>query len=143
MKKVKFIEEFKEFISRGNVIDMAIGVVVGGAFKGIVDSLVNDIIMPIVGFLLGGLDFSSYALKLSSEIADDGTEIVNAILYGKFINSIISFLIIAFCLFLTVKVINRFRRKAEAEPEAPAAPPAPSNEEVLLAEIRDLLKKDN
>ncbi len=140
MKKIKFIEEFKEFISRGNVIDLAIGVVVGGAFKSIVDSLVNDIIMPVVGFLIGGLDFSSYALKLSSTIADDGTEIVNAILYGKFINSIISFLIIAFCLFITVKVINKLRRKEEPSPE-PSAPPAPSNEEVLLSEIRDILKE--
>ncbi len=140
MKKIKFISEFKEFISRGNVIDMAIGVVVGGAFKSIVDSLVNDIIMPVVGFLIGGLDFSSYALKLSSTIADDGTEVVNAILYGKFINSIISFLIIAFCLFLTVKVINSFHRKQEETPEPPA-PAAPSAEEALLAEIRDLLKE--
>ena len=112
-------------------------------FAGVAKSNNQVLNVAGVGFLLGGLDFSSYALKLSSEIADDGKEIVNAILYGKFINSIISFLIIAFCLFLTVKVINRFRRKAEAEPEAPAAPPSPSNEEVLLTEIRDLLKKDN
>ncbi len=140
MKKIKFIEEFKEFISRGNVIDMAIGVVVGGAFKGIVDSLVNDIIMPFVGWLIGGLDFSSYAIPLAETTSADGSVVVNAILYGKFINSIISFIIIAFCLFIVVKIINRFRRKEEAAP-APAPEPTPSEEAVLLSEIRDLLKK--
>ena len=138
----KFISEFKEFISRGNVIDMAIGVVVGGAFKGIIDSLVNDIIMPFVGWLIGGIDFSSYAIKLSETVAEDGSTVINAILYGKLINSIISFMIIAFCLFLVVKAINRLRRKEVAEPEAEPAPAEPSAEEKLLAEIRDLLKKD-
>ena len=137
----KFIGEFKEFISRGNVIDMAIGVVVGGAFKAIVDSLVNDIIMPVVGWLLGGLDFSSYAITLSETVAEDGTTAIeSAIWYGKFINNIISFIIIAFCLFLVVKMINTLRRKKEAEPEAPAPTPEPSAEEKLLTEIRDLLK---
>ncbi len=141
MKKIKFIEEFKEFISRGNVIDMAIGVVVGAAFKAIIDSLVNDIIMPVVGWLIGDIDFSSFAVKLSETVAEDGSTVVNAILYGKFINAIISFLIIAFCLFLVVKVINRLRRKKE-EPAAEApAEPEPSAEEKLLTEIRDLLKK--
>ncbi len=142
MKKIKFMSEFKEFISRGNVIDMAIGVVVGGAFKSIVDSLVNDIIMPFVGWLIGGLDFSSYAIPLSEVAADDGSVVVNAILYGKFINSIISFIIIAFCLFLVVKVINRFRRKEEEAP-APAPEPVPSEDTKLLSEIRDLLKARN
>ncbi len=137
----KFIGEFKEFISRGNVIDMAIGVVVGGAFKAIVDSLVNDIIMPVVGWLLGGLDFSSYAVALSETVAEDGTTVIDsAIWYGKFINNIISFIIIAFCLFVVVKMINALRRKKEAEPEAPAPIPEPSAEEKLLTEIRDLLK---
>ncbi len=140
MKKIKFIEEFKEFISRGNVIDMAIGVVVGGAFKGIIDSLVNDIIMPFVGWLIGGIDFASYAIPLSETTTPDGSVVVNAILYGKFVNSIISFIIIAFCLFTVVKVINRFRRKKEEAP-APAPDPTPSEEAVLLSEIRDLLKK--
>ena len=137
----KFFGEFKEFISRGNVIDMAVGVVVGAAFKSIIDSLVNDIIMPVVGWLLGGLDFSSYAFKLSEKIADDGSVVVNAILYGKFINSIISFLIIAFCLFCVVKVINKTRRKKEEDAPAPAPIPEPSAEEKLLSEIRDLLKE--
>jgi len=138
MKKVKFISEFKEFISRGNVIDMAIGVVVGAAFKSIIDSLVNDIIMPFVGWIIGDVDFSSYAITLSETVAEDGSTVVNALLYGKFINSIISFLIIAFCLFIVVKIINKLRRKEEPAPEPPAEPSA---EEVLLTEIRDLLKE--
>lgn len=139
----KFFGEFKEFISRGNVIDMAIGVVVGAAFKSIIDSLVNDVIMPVVGWLIGDIDFSSFAVKLSETVAEDGSVIVNAISYGKFINAIISFLIIAFCLFLTVKVINKFHRKnEEPAPEAPAVP-EPSAEEKLLTEIRDLLKEES
>ncbi len=143
MKKIKFIEEFKEFISRGNVIDMAIGVVVGAAFKAIIDSLVNDVIMPVVGWLIGDVDFSSFAIKLSETVAEDGSVVVNSILYGKFINSIISFLIIALCLFVVVKIINKLRRKKEQapEPEAPAVP-EPTAEEKLLTEIRDLLKEN-
>jgi len=138
----KFFGEFKEFISKGNVIDMAVGVVVGAAFKSIIDSLVNDIIMPVVGWLCGGLDFSSYALKLSETVAEDGSVIVNAIMYGKFVNNIISFLIISFCLFCVIKGINKMRRKKEEEP-TPAPAPEPSAEEKLLSEIRDLLKEKN
>ena len=142
MKKIKFIEEFKEFISRGNVLDMAIGVVVGGAFKGIIDSLVKDIIMPLVGMITGGIDFSSHAIVLSKTVAEDGTEVINALSYGMFINALINFLIIALCLFVVVKVINKFhRKKEEPAPEAPAEP-EPSAEEKLLTEIRDLLKKE-
>ena len=118
----KFFGEFKEFISRGNVIDMAIGVVVGAAFKSIVDSLVNDIIMPVVGWLIGDMDFADLAIVLSTKTAEDGTEIVTALSYGKFINAIISFLIIAFCLFIVVKVVNKLRRKKEE----PAPEPAPT-----------------
>ena len=118
----KFFAEFKEFISRGNVIDMAIGVVVGAAFKSIIDSLVNDIIMPAVGWLVGDMNFADMAIKLSETTAEDGTVVVNSIAYGKFINAIISFIIIAFCLFIVVKVINRLRRKQDAVEEAPAAP---------------------
>ena len=142
MKKIKFIEEFKEFVSRGNVLDMAIGVVVGGAFKGIVDSLVKDIIMPLVGMITGGLDFSNHAITLSKTIAEDGTEVVNALTYGMFINAIINFIIIAFCLFVVVKIINKFHRKKEETAPAPAPTPEPSAEEKLLTEIRDLLKED-
>ena len=141
----KFFGEFKEFISKGNVIDMAIGVVVGGAFKAIVDSLVKDIIMPIVGWLLGGLDFSKFVATLApAEVDEAGTVIKEAVTinYGVFINAIISFIIIGFCLFCVVKVINGLRRKKEAPaPEAPAPDPEPSAEEKLLTEIRDLLKE--
>ena len=118
----KFFGEFKEFISRGNVLDMAIGVVVGAAFKSIVDSLVNDIIMPVVGWLIGDMDFADLAIVLSTKTAEDGSEIVTALSYGKFINAIISFLIIAFCLFIVVKVVNKLRRKKEE----PAPEPAPT-----------------
>lgn len=143
MKKIKFVEEFKEFISRGNVMDMAIGVVVGGAFKGIVDSLVKDIIMPLVGMITGGLDFSSHAVELSRTVAEDGTEVINALSYGMFINAIINFIIIAFFLFVVVKIINTLRRKKEQAPEPEVvAEPEPSAEEKLLTEIRDLLKEN-
>ena len=141
----KFFGEFKEFISKGNVIDMAIGVVIGGAFKSIVDSLVKDIIMPVIGWLLGGLDFSKFVITLKEAVHKaDGTVATEAVTinYGIFINSIISFLIIGFCLFCVVKAINKLRRQKEEEP-APAPDPEPSAEEKLLTEIRDLLKEKN
>lgn len=141
----KFLGEFKEFISKGNVIDMAVGVVVGGAFKSIVDSLVNDIIMPVIGWILGGLDFSKFVITIADAVKDvDGTVLKEAVTinYGVFINAIISFLIIGFCLFCVVKVINKLRRKKEEVP-APAPEPEPSTEEKLLTEIRDLLKEKN
>lgn len=139
----KFFNEFKEFIARGNVIDMAVGVVVGAAFKSIIDSLVNDIIMPFIGFLLGDMDFSALSIVLKEgTVGADGVVTGSvAIMYGKFINNIISFIIIAFCLFCVVKVINKLRRKKEEEPApAPTPDPEPSAEEKLLTEIRDLLK---
>lgn len=141
----KFFGEFKEFISKGNVIDMAIGVVIGGAFKSIVDSLVKDIIMPVIGWLLGGLDFSKFVITLKEAVLNaDGTVATEAVTinYGIFINSIISFLIIGFCLFCVVKAINKLRRQKEEEP-ASAPDPEPSAEEKLLTEIRDLLKEKN
>lgn len=134
------LQEFKAFIARGNVIDLAVGIIMGVAFTTIVNSLVNDIIMPPIGVLLGGVDFSSYYINLS------GTEYPNlaaakaagaaTINYGVFINAIINFLIIAFAVFMLVKQVNRFMKKPEAAP-APAAPP---RSEVLLEEIRDALK---
>lgn len=136
----KFIQEFKDFAMRGNVLDMAIGVVVGGAFGKIVTSLVNDIIMPGVGVLTGGINFTDYKLVIQKGVTE-GTEVIIpevAITWGAFIQTIIDFLIIAFCIFLAVKAINQFKRKEEAP--APAAPAGPTQEE-LLAEIRDLLKK--
>ncbi|HWK57896.1 MAG TPA: large-conductance mechanosensitive channel protein MscL [Parapedobacter sp.] len=131
-----FIKEFKEFAMRGSVVDLAVGVVIGGAFGKIVTSLVNDVIMPPIGYLTGGIDFSE--MKYVIQPADEANEIAEtAINYGNFINVIIEFLIIAFCIFLVIKGLNALKRKEE---DAPAAPPEPSKEEVLLTEIRDLLK---
>ncbi len=118
------LKEFKEFAIKGNMIDMAVGIVIGAAFGAIISSLVDDIIMPIVGLLIGGVDFS--------------TIVLGPLNVGLFINAIVKFLIIAFALFLVVKGINSMKRKEEAKP---SAPPKPSKEEVLLTEIRDLLKK--
>jgi large conductance mechanosensitive channel len=120
------LKEFKEFIDRGNVIDLAIAVIIGGAFGAIISSLVNDIIMPIIGVILGGVDFTGLSIKV-------GDAMIN---YGNFIQATVIFLIIAFVLFLVVRSYNKLQ-KAE---EAPAAPPAPSPEEALLTEIRDVLK---
>ena len=124
------IKEFRDFIFRGNVIDLAVAVIMAGAFGAIINSIVNDIIMPIIGMILGGLDFSSLAVKFGSA----------TIAYGKFLQATLTFVIIAFVLFLIVRSYNRFLKKKE---EAPAAPPAPSAEEKLLTEIRDLLKERN
>ncbi|MGN5955821.1 large-conductance mechanosensitive channel protein MscL [Sphingobacterium lactis] len=131
-----FLKEFKEFAMRGSVIDLAVGVVIGGAFGKIVTSLVDDIIMPPIGFITGGVDFSSmkYVIKAADEAA--GVAEV-AITYGNFINVMIQFIIIAFCIFLVIKGINSLKREKPAEPEAA---PAPTKEEALLAEIRDILK---
>ena len=122
----KFIEEFKEFAFKGNVMDMAVGVIIGGAFGKIVTSLVNDILMPVIGILTGGIDFTD----LKATIGEAN------ITYGQFIQSVIDFLIIAFCIFLMIKGMNKLKKKEEPAPEAPAGP----TQEELLAEIRDLLK---
>lgn len=124
-----FIKEFKEFAMKGNVMDMAVGVIIGGAFGKIVSSLVDNILMPIFGVLTGGLDFTSLSIMV-------GDAKVN---YGLFVQNVIDFLIIAFCIFLMIKGMNKLSRKKE-EPTAPEAAPEPSAEEKLLAEIRDLLK---
>ena len=131
------IKEFREFIARGNVIDLAVGVIVGAAFNSIVKSLVDQVIMPPVGLVTGGLDFSKLEWVLRPE--NPATEAVEkvAIMYGAFINTVIQFLITAVAVFVLVKVINRIRRQ---EAEAPAEPPAPTPTEALLVEIRDLLK---
>ena len=136
----KFIAEFKEFAMKGNVVDMAIGVVIGGAFGKITTSLVNDVIMPLISRITGGVDFSAWKWVLkAAETAADGTEIPEiAVNYGNFIAVVLDFLIIALVLFMVVKAINKLHKKKE---EAPAAPPEPSAEEELLAEIRDLLKE--
>ena len=147
-KKKSFMGEFKTFIARGNVMDMAVGVIIGGAFGKISTSLVNDVIMPLISVLTGGVDFSNWKIVLKAAVAgadgviDASTEI--AIRYGAFLATILDFLIIAFAVFLMLKAINGFHDKLKkAEEEAPAkesAPPEPSNEEKLLTEIRDLLK---
>lgn len=127
-------QEFKEFAMRGNVIDMAVGVIVGGAFGKITTSLVNDVIMPPIGMALGKVDFADLAIVLVP--AAEGVDEV-AINYGLFMNNVVNFLIIAFCIFMVVKGINTMKRKEEEKPEAP---PEPSKEEVLLTEIRDALR---
>ncbi len=134
------IKEFREFISRGNVIDLAVGVIIGAAFNGIVKSLVDQVIMPPIGLLTGGLDFSKLEWVLKPE--DAATEAVEkvAVQYGAFINTLIQFLIVAAVVFLLVKIVNGIRRADAAEP-APEAPTAPTAQEALLMEIRDLLAK--
>jgi len=137
------IKEFKDFINKGSVIDMAVGLILATYFGAIVKSLVNDIIMPPIGKLLGGVDFSSLIQQGQAAVMDGDaviTPAVNevAISYGVFINTIITFIIVAFAIFLVVKGYNNMKKKEEAKP---APPPAPSKEEVLLTEIRDLLKK--
>mgnify|MGYP000321056258 CR=1 FL=1 len=141
------LNEFKKFISKGNVVEMAVGLVMATYFGAIVKSLVNDIIMPPVGMLMGGVDFTELKMVIqegvaeSSEGAGDAVAEV-AISYGVFINTIITFVIVAFAIFIVVKMYNNMKEKMEKkEEEAPAAPPAPSKEEVLLTEIRDLLSK--
>lgn len=122
---------------RGNVVDMAVGVIVGGAFGKIVSSLVSDIIMPPIGILVGGVDFTNLKVVLKQATADAAAVTVN---YGIFLQTIFDFIIIATAIFFAIKGLNSFHKKKE---EAPAAPPAPSNEEKLLSEIRDLLKEQN
>jgi large conductance mechanosensitive channel len=137
---MSIVKEFREFIARGNVIDLAVGVIIGAAFNSIVKSLVDQVIMPPIGLAMGGLDFSKLQWVLKPE--DPATEAVElvAIQYGAFINTVIQFLIVAVVVFLLVKLVNQVRR-ADAEDPAPEAPPAPTPEERLLTEIRDLLAK--
>ena len=140
-----FIAEFKQFIARGNVLDMAVGVIIGGAFGKISTSLVNDIIMPAVSMLTGGVEFSNWKLVLKEAVmaADGVTEEVAAVTinYGTFLATILDFLIIAFAVFCLIKFLNKLHRKKEEAPAEPPAPPEPSAEEKLLMEIRDLLKE--
>ena len=139
MDKAKgFMAEFKKFISRGNVVDMAVGVVVGGAFTGIVNSLVKDIIMPMIGMLFGGIDFTGLKYVITPA---EGDVAEAAIYYGNFIQNIVNFLLVAFAIFIVIKAMNSFHKKKE-EAAAPPPPPADPDDVVLLREIRDLLKKD-
>ena len=141
-----FLKEFKEFAVKGNVMDMAVGVIIGGAFGKIVTSVVNDIIMPPIGLLVGGVDFSDMKLTMKQQVLDATGEVVSPAVtwnYGAFIQQVVDFTILAFCVFILVKLINSLNKKKEAPAPAPApAPePQPSKEEVLLTEIRDLLKE--
>ena len=131
---MSILKEFKAFAVKGNVVDMAVGVIIGAAFGKIVTSFVGDVIMPPLGLLIGGVDFSDLALTLKA--AGDGQPAV-VLAYGKFLQSIVDFLIVAFAIFVGVKAINRLKREEAA---APAAAPAPTKDQELLAEIRDLLK---
>lgn len=128
------LKEFKEFAVKGNVVDMAVGIIIGAAFGKIITSLVADVIMPPIGVAMGGVDFSNLSIIVQEAIDTKPAVVIS---YGKFLQTIIDFIIIAFAIFMAIKGINSLKRK---EAEAPAAPPTPPNQEVLLAEIRDLLK---
>lgn len=132
---MSMIKEFKEFAIKGNMIDMAVGIIIGAAFGKIVSSLVKDVIMPPLGILIGGVDFKDLAVTLKDAAGDAPAVTLN---YGMFIQTCVDFLIVAFAIFMAVKVINTLKKKEEAKP---AEPPKPSREEELLSEIRDLLKK--
>jgi large conductance mechanosensitive channel len=134
------LKEFKEFAMRGNVVDMAVGIIIGAAFGKIVTSLVNDVIMPPIGLLLGSVDFSNLFVNLGGDyttVAAAETAGAPIIKYGMFINTVLDFLIVAFAIFLVIKALNKLKRQQAAQP---AAPPAPSAQEKLLTEIRDVLK---
>ncbi len=132
---MSMMEEFKTFAMRGNVIDMAVGIVIGGAFGKIVSSFVADVIMPPIGVIIGGVNFSSLAITLKDAVGETAAVTIN---YGNFIQTVFDFLIIAFAIFMVIRGMNSLEKKEE---EAPAEPPAPSNEEILLTEIRDALQK--
>ena len=142
----RFFEEFKAFAMRGNVVDLAVGVVIGGAFGKITTSIVNDIIMPLISMLTGGIDFSEWKWVLKEAVLDAEGAVATAevaVNFGSTIAVILDFIIIAFAVFCMVKALNKLHRKKEEEPAAPPAPPEPSAEEKLLTEIRDLLKEKN
>jgi large conductance mechanosensitive channel len=130
------MKEFREFAMRGNVVDMAVGIVIGGAFGKIVTSFVNDVLMPPIGMAIGGVDFSDLALTLKEAAGEAEAVTLN---YGAFIQTVLDFVIIAFAIFMVIKAMNNLKKKEEA---APPPPPKPSAEETLLTEIRDLLKKE-
>ena len=132
---MSMMQEFKSFAMRGNVVDMAVGIVIGGAFGKIISSFVADVIMPPIGVLVGGVEFTNLAIVIQEAAGDAAAVTIN---YGKFIQSMIDFLIIAFAIFMVVKAMNSLKKKEE---EAPAEPPSPSKEEVLLTEIRDALRQ--
>jgi large conductance mechanosensitive channel len=145
---MSILKEFKSFAMRGNVLDLAVAVIIGGAFGKIITSFVNDVLMPPIGLLLGNADFSNLRviLKQGTDAVMSGDAVVSpavaevAIRYGAFANTVLDFLIVAFSIFMVIKAFNKMKKKEVEAPVAPPAPPVPTNEEVLLAEIRDLLK---
>ncbi|QCT98892.1 large-conductance mechanosensitive channel protein MscL [Stutzerimonas degradans] len=134
---MSLISEFKAFAMRGNVIDMAVGIIIGAAFGKIVSSFVDGVVMPPLGLLIGGVDFSDLAIVLKEAVGETPAVLLR---YGAFIQTVVDFLIVAFAIFIAIKAMNSLRRK---EAEAPSAPPAPTQEELLLTEIRDLLREQN
>ncbi len=137
---MKIVSEFKEFTIKGNMVDMAVGIIIGAAFGKIVTSLVNDVLMPPIGMLIGGVDFTDLKINLKQAGVDQAGNAISAVTmnYGTFIQTLFDFLIVAFVMFMVIKAMNNLKKKETA---APAAPPAPTKEESLLTEIRDLLKK--
>lgn len=141
---MKFIDEFKQFAMKGNVVDMAVGIIIGGAFGKIVSSFVADVIMPPIGLLIGGVNFTDLRITLKQEILDAAGTVVNPAVtlnYGNFVQVVFDFLIIAFAIFSMIKFMNNLKKKPE--PAAPATPPPPPADVQLLTEIRDLLKKND
>jgi large conductance mechanosensitive channel len=137
---MSLMKEFKQFAMKGNVVDLAVGIIIGAAFGKIVSSVVNDIIMPPIGAVIGGVDFTDLKVIIKAASVDDTGKAISAVTlnYGNFVQTTIDFMIITFAVFMIIKAMNRMQKKEEA---APSSPPKPSNEEVLLTEIRDLLKK--
>ncbi len=144
VKKPGWVEEFKTFIMRGNVMNLAVGVIIGSAFGTITTSLTDDLIMPIISLVCGGISFESWQLNLTNLLGKAGTDGADIILnFGSFVSAVLNFLILALVIFWMVKVVNGIMDKAKKKEEAPAPVPEPSNEEKLLAEIRDLLKEND
>lgn len=142
-KKTGFITEFKQFIARGNVMDMAVGVLVGGAFGKITTSLVNDLFMPLISLIFGTRDMTALNMVVREAVVNDAGEVTREAItlgFGTFVATVIDFLLIALVVFLIIKALNSFHRKKEEAPAAPPAPPEPTKEELLLTEIRDLLR---
>ncbi len=140
---MKLANEFRDFAMRGNVVDMAVGIIIGGAFGKIISSLVNDVIMPPIGLLVGGIDFKDLKVMMTDDVLNAAGEVVTkgaTLNYGMFVQTTFDFLIIAFAIFMAIKMMNKLKRREEAKPVAAPEPPAPTREEELLAEIRDLLK---
>ena len=135
---MKLVDEFKAFAMKGNVVDMAVGIIIGAAFGKIIASVVNDIIMPPLGLLIGGVNFTELKIVMKAAVGENPAVTLN---YGNFLQIVFDFLIVAFVVFMMIKAMNSAKRKEEAKPAAPPAPAAPTKEEILLTEIRDLLKK--